>query len=163
VQQCPKCHYVREPTDDAPDWRCPSCGIAYAKFEGAPPQGENSALTSSELEGRLTVLNDRFKYRLLAALVAIPVFELSLYLALGQHSGAWAQYTFLQRVPVWVHVLYAGAAAGVGLIFGFKGVTWLLGHLFMTHFENERNPAITAALWAAFAALIAIGFFASSR
>ena len=32
MQTCPKCRYVRKPTDTAPDWQCPSCGIAYAKF-----------------------------------------------------------------------------------------------------------------------------------
>ncbi len=30
---CPKCSYVRLATDDAPDWQCPSCGIAYHKYE----------------------------------------------------------------------------------------------------------------------------------
>lgn len=183
MQECPKCHYARKPTDNAPDWQCPNCGVAYVKFGSAPPHhahelqqdfaaagdgavradGDNSALGSSEQERRLAALNDTFKYRVLAGLVAIPVFELSLYLALGDQSGKWAQYAFLLRVPVWVHVLYAGAAAVVGLIFGFNGITWLLGHLFMTHFENERNPAITGALWAAFGALIAIGYFASAR
>jgi hypothetical protein len=32
---CPKCSYARKPADNAvPDWRCPSCGIAYAKYGG---------------------------------------------------------------------------------------------------------------------------------
>ena len=34
---CPKCGYVRKPSDTAPDWQCPSCGIAYAKLHAAPP------------------------------------------------------------------------------------------------------------------------------
>jgi len=29
--KCPKCGYERQPTDDAPDWQCPSCKVAYAK------------------------------------------------------------------------------------------------------------------------------------
>lgn len=29
---CPKCSYVRKATDVAPDWQCPKCGVAYAKF-----------------------------------------------------------------------------------------------------------------------------------
>jgi len=33
MQVCPKCRYERKPTDTAPEWECPSCGIAYAKFE----------------------------------------------------------------------------------------------------------------------------------
>lgn len=28
---CPKCHYARKPTDDAPEWQCPSCQVAYNK------------------------------------------------------------------------------------------------------------------------------------
>lgn len=36
VQKCPKCAYVRKSTDTAPDWQCPSCGIAYAKYGTVP-------------------------------------------------------------------------------------------------------------------------------
>lgn len=32
---CPKCAYTRQAVDLAPDWQCPACGIAYAKFQ--PP------------------------------------------------------------------------------------------------------------------------------
>lgn len=28
---CPKCAYERRPTDTAPDWECPACGVVYAK------------------------------------------------------------------------------------------------------------------------------------
>lgn len=31
--KCQKCGYVRQPTDTAPDYECPSCGVVYAKFE----------------------------------------------------------------------------------------------------------------------------------
>jgi hypothetical protein len=30
---CPKCRYKRAATETVPDWQCPKCGIAYAKFE----------------------------------------------------------------------------------------------------------------------------------
>jgi hypothetical protein len=36
---CPKCGYIRRPQDNAPDWQCPACGIAVAKFQ-APVQGD---------------------------------------------------------------------------------------------------------------------------
>ncbi len=29
---CPKCRYARRPEDTAPDWQCPNCGIAIAKY-----------------------------------------------------------------------------------------------------------------------------------
>jgi uncharacterized Tic20 family protein len=35
---CPKCRYVRTASDIAPDWQCPKCGIAYAKFVQAQTQ-----------------------------------------------------------------------------------------------------------------------------
>lgn len=33
---CPKCSYVRKPTDEAPEWQCPSCQVAYIKASGEP-------------------------------------------------------------------------------------------------------------------------------
>lgn len=30
---CPKCSYMRKPTDTAPDYSCPSCGIVYSKYD----------------------------------------------------------------------------------------------------------------------------------
>ena len=37
---CPKCDYVRKPSDTNPEWQCPSCGVAYAKADtsGTPPE-----------------------------------------------------------------------------------------------------------------------------
>lgn len=34
---CQACGYQRKPTDQAPDWECPSCGKAYAKTSHASP------------------------------------------------------------------------------------------------------------------------------
>ena len=34
---CPKCRYVRQSADTAPEWQCPRCGVAYAKAAAAPP------------------------------------------------------------------------------------------------------------------------------
>jgi predicted RNA-binding Zn-ribbon protein involved in translation (DUF1610 family) len=39
MQTCPKCQYQRKPGDEAPDWQCPSCGIAYAKYSEAQHGG----------------------------------------------------------------------------------------------------------------------------
>jgi glutaredoxin len=30
---CPKCNYVRKPTDHVPDWQCPACQVVYAKAQ----------------------------------------------------------------------------------------------------------------------------------
>lgn len=32
---CPKCRHIRGPGEVAPDWQCPRCGVAYAKFIAA--------------------------------------------------------------------------------------------------------------------------------
>ena len=33
IRSCPKCGYARKDSDaKVPDWQCPSCGVAYAKF-----------------------------------------------------------------------------------------------------------------------------------
>lgn len=32
---CVKCSYKRQPADNAPEWACPSCGVAYVKSEAA--------------------------------------------------------------------------------------------------------------------------------
>lgn len=31
-QTCPRCGHKRGPEETAPDWQCPACGIAYAKY-----------------------------------------------------------------------------------------------------------------------------------
>jgi glutaredoxin len=37
MRTCPKCAYTRKLADkDKPDWQCPSCGIAYAKYDVPP-------------------------------------------------------------------------------------------------------------------------------
>jgi glutaredoxin len=32
---CPKCKFIRPADSTAPDWQCPSCGVAYAKARAA--------------------------------------------------------------------------------------------------------------------------------
>lgn len=34
-QPCPNCQYRRKETDQAPDWQCPACGVAYTKAMSA--------------------------------------------------------------------------------------------------------------------------------
>ena len=64
-------------------------------------------------------------------------------------------------IPAWLHIFYCSVAVAVGLIFGFRGLTWLLGHLFMTHFENDQDERITIALWLALFGLGALGYWVS--
>lgn len=39
---CPKCRYVRQPTDASPDYECPQCGVIYAKYRAASEQRPDS-------------------------------------------------------------------------------------------------------------------------
>lgn len=39
---CPKCNYVRQSSDNAPDWQCPSCTVAYSKVGSVPSQPRTS-------------------------------------------------------------------------------------------------------------------------
>jgi uncharacterized protein YxjI len=43
---CPKCGHVRAASETAPEWQCPACGIAYAKFMQAmaEPAGSGGKL-----------------------------------------------------------------------------------------------------------------------
>ena len=36
--KCPKYSYERKPTDHAPEWQCPSCGVAYVKVLQVRPE-----------------------------------------------------------------------------------------------------------------------------
>jgi len=50
---CPKCRYVRTASETAPDWQCPKCGIAYAKF--VQVQSEPAAVISRPANAGRTV------------------------------------------------------------------------------------------------------------
>ncbi|HTT08573.1 MAG TPA: hypothetical protein VMH34_07265 [Gammaproteobacteria bacterium] len=56
---CPKCGHVRSTADNVPDWQCPKCGIAYAKYqarlEDAPV---NPPVTVEQKTTRRLTLND---------------------------------------------------------------------------------------------------------
>src|SRR5262245_58363026 len=42
--KCPRCSYERQPTDQAPAWQCPACGVAYAK--ATAPRNTPAPVTS---------------------------------------------------------------------------------------------------------------------
>lgn len=97
-------------------------------------------------------------WRLVAALVAVPIFEVSLYLGLYLMLSPRSLTYLLTAIPLWMHAVYAGAAAAVGLLFGFRGITWLLGHLFLTHRGEENSRLVTFLLWGG---LLGLAFVAS--
>jgi len=53
--KCPKCGYVRKFGETAPDWQCPSCGVAYAKA-GTPEVQRERARPSAGGGGQLLLV-----------------------------------------------------------------------------------------------------------
>lgn len=51
---CPKCKHVRGPNEASPDWQCPKCGVAYAKFLAAQ-QGAATTMTGTTPAARGSV------------------------------------------------------------------------------------------------------------
>jgi len=47
---CIKCHYKRQPTDTAPEWACPSCGVAYIKAEAAAREEQEQLNFQNRIE-----------------------------------------------------------------------------------------------------------------
>lgn len=47
---CIKCQYKRQPTDNAPEWACPSCGVTYVKAEAAALEEQEQASLQNRIE-----------------------------------------------------------------------------------------------------------------
>jgi len=58
---CPKCRHVRAAAEIAPDWQCPKCGVAYAKFlqaqqaQSAPAPGPGVRATAGSAPASASV------------------------------------------------------------------------------------------------------------
>jgi hypothetical protein len=46
---CPKCAHQRGPAESCPEWQCPACGIAYAKFLAAQNKPQNEPVKPREI------------------------------------------------------------------------------------------------------------------
>jgi hypothetical protein len=110
----------------------------------------------------ITETGEDWATRLLATLVAVPVFALSLYLGLATIllSPRAAGYIYLS-LPIGFHITYFALALIVALRYGMSGITKLLGHLFGTHFADERDRRITLVLWLGIAVATLIAYFVS--
>ena len=71
MRTCPKCGYARKLADkDKPDWQCPGCGIAYAKFEEQVPP--RAAPRGAELSApNPAPISAKALFFILAGLVAV--------------------------------------------------------------------------------------------
>lgn len=90
--------------------------------------------------------------RLLAAFLAPVIFNISnliLIAVLFRRARGFGRFLFYD-VPMLGGFLLWGLLiipALVGLLIGMDRLISLIGHLFYTHTESERNPAITVAAW----------------
>lgn len=78
---CPKCHYQRQPTDTAPQWQCPACGVAYAKVMSAGAGPRAAEFTPADR----AATKNRFGKR-------TPVeigLNLLLFISVGMLIGGW--------------------------------------------------------------------------
>ena len=74
VQVCPRCKYKRKPTDLAPEWQCPSCGIVYSKFSAQQnkPAAAKAVTPSFTKRSRLDwILNGLMLFSPIMILLAI--------------------------------------------------------------------------------------------
>jgi hypothetical protein len=98
--------------------------------------------------------------RLLAIVVAIPVFEFSLYAGLALIcTDAWLGASVWSSLPSAFHAVYCGLALVVAGVAGLGGLTSLLGHLFNTHFAGEAKPRLTIGLWAGLALVTGLAYW----
>lgn len=68
---CPKCSHVRQPTENAPDWQCPACGIAYAKVGDAARSPAPSSSGGMQSAAASEMPDSRLPWLKLILLVAL--------------------------------------------------------------------------------------------
>lgn len=76
VIQCPKCGYIRRPSDSCPDWQCPSCGIAYHKYAAYREKVKRFAGPRTAETGPAPVVADGSMWMLVATNVFVLVIAL---------------------------------------------------------------------------------------
>ncbi len=55
--KCPKCGYTRTMGESAPEWQCPSCGVAYAKVNAPSARpGSGATAAASGSGGKLVLI-----------------------------------------------------------------------------------------------------------
>lgn len=113
--KCPKCEYIRKPTDHNPDWQCPSCGIAYNKAVAPKPRPAASAqrvnqqvASSTGTSGSLIVAACGLSTSVITAFLIHLLYKLT----------GFNLFTFHLFVVVPVGALLVGFAAASGYYIG---------------------------------------------
>lgn len=116
---CPKCSYARKPSDEAPEWQCPSCQFAYNKASGEP--------VVSSRYGTPAAKNRSASSGLLKWSAALGVLGLALFLGKPLWSGQQTQPAVATGVQPQV-TLYAtewcGYCAATRKLFEEQGIVY---------------------------------------
>ncbi len=109
--KCPKCDYERQKNEQVPEWQCPSCGIAYSKYNSDSVVTNKSAKAESQLatpttsrsgSGKTSGFSFK-KFRILLLLLVLLVVALNNWLSMAR-STDWDH-------PLWVVVYPINADA----------------------------------------------------
>ena len=101
---CPKCGYVRQPTDTNPDWQCPKCQIAYLKYRRGGSQLA-SRLAAGGREIAAEARADSSVYMLIAANVVALAISLWTHMSLRE-----------LMVVYWIQSVIIGIAAAARIL-----------------------------------------------
>ena len=131
--QCPKCKYIRRPTDNNPAWQCPGCGVAHAKVTkfvtDLPP--EAAAETEPEL-----VYEDKPKkvFSFMAMLGGTAVLLVGVYLTFDRIINPY-RALMAHDAQVSVVSFKAIVAALFADIFGLK----ILHYQFFSEYQFDEQ------------------------
>src|SRR5258706_7334915 len=90
---CPKCRHVRQANEVAPDWQCPKCGVAYAKFVQAqtmPPTNPGVRAGAGSAPAARAASGSDSRGAAMFAHLAIPIGMVVPFLSLVAPIVVWA-------------------------------------------------------------------------
>jgi ribosomal protein L37AE/L43A len=71
---CPKCYYTRKENEQAPEWQCPSCQIAYNKFNAINNKIKKSISATVNNISSTSIKQKLKSLELKAAILFLPGF-----------------------------------------------------------------------------------------
>ena len=120
MKTCPKCSYVRKSTDaKVPDWQCPSCGIAYAKFEAQPNPARAASRGPVVAGPNPAPMSAKALFFILAGLIAAGYFGYQKFMAPKGAAEEAGDSNVLQAS----HPAYYGTKEAGGVVLRMKPET----------------------------------------
>lgn len=113
MQTCPKCGHRRTNSETVPDWQCPNCGIAYAKFRqshNVPLTSRKSPESSSGSLGKSAGRASSDAWLAVISWIAEGSIVLVFFVALVLQYPVLNSDDFFD-LPAWVHSAFGVAAA----------------------------------------------------